>query len=161
MSKIEHEVINGLRHLKGQAFNITPAKVVSIDEKSLTAHVTASGIDYEDVKLAASGEANTYMIPELGSWVYISFVDGSDNDAYIAFFSKVSKIVLNGGENGGTVLITPVTDRLNAIEKAFNTLLNAFKAHTHGLAPNETAASSGNNLIITKKSDLENINITQ
>lgn len=82
----------------------------------------------------------------------------------ISFVANKDEIQLNGDTYKGLVKVEQLTQKLNAIETAFNQLVNEFNAHTHN-APQAPAGTlptltplvpSTQNLNSTQVGDLEN-----
>jgi hypothetical protein len=167
MSRTREDIRNLLRGMAGKSPNISRiATVKAVSGDSCT--VMSNGITYYNVRLSAvnDGAQKSLVIPALGSDVIIGFVENSEYDAIVTAYSTIDridmqcKVVHNQGAHGGLAKVEQLTARLNAIEKAFNRLLGSFQLHTHGLAPNELAAASGELLSLTIKNDIENTNFT-
>jgi len=130
-----------------------------------------------------SKQVGILVLPTKGSYVVVERIENSDNHALVVGYSEIDswaltiegnmlkvdkeKWIFNGGEQGGLVLIEKLIDKLNKIEKGFNSLLKEFKSHVH------TSAAPGSpttpmvppsmvlDLQETKKSDIENEKILQ
>jgi len=140
------------------------AKVTSVN--GMLCNVTDDGYEYYDVRLRASDNGNsnkTMAVPTVGSWVVVSRIKNSD-ELFVSMISEVDEIFLRGGDFGGLVKIEELVNRLNAIEKAFNNLLNEYKLHVHtdpvsGTTTSMTPPSTQGLISETQRSDLENKNV--
>ena len=74
-------------------------------------------------------------------------------------------IVFNGGKLGSLVVIQSLVNRLNTIEKAFNSLLNDYEGHDHTHPQGNTTGLLvpylANDISETKVGDIENNKIKQ
>lgn len=108
----------------------------------------------EDVELQSSTSANGLLLtPVIDSIVLVSWL--SKNKPFVTMFSDLESVSLRGEDHGGLVKVEELTERLNNIEKAFNSLVNTYNLHTHP-SSNTPTASRGNTTTTTKKSDIEN-----
>lgn len=96
------------------------AKVVDIDLNNYSCTVTPfEGADLQEVRLKASIEVEYegfVEIPTVGSSVLVGLIGNDADTAYIVKCSKVSKIIINGGELGGLVKIEELRDSLDSIK---------------------------------------------
>jgi hypothetical protein len=110
------------------------AQVVSVDGECCT--VDYDGLQVSDVRLRAvvNGEQSKILVtPKVGSYVMVVSLTDDMTQLIVSAFSEVDKIeidtgkiVLNGGQNGGIVNITQLTQKLND-------MVNMFNAHTHAV----------------------------
>ena len=110
------------------------AQVVSVDGECCT--VDYDGLQVSDVRLRAvvNGEQSKILVtPKVGSYVMVVSLTDDMTQLIVSAFSDVDKIeidtgkiVLNGGQNGGIVNITQLTQKLNDMVNMFNT-------HTHAV----------------------------
>lgn len=108
------------------------AQVVSVDGECCT--VDYNGLQVSDVRLRAvvNGEQSKILVtPKVGSYVMVVSLTDDMTQLIVSAFSEVDKIeidtgkiVLNGGQNGGIVNITQLTQKLND-------MVNMFNAHMH------------------------------
>lgn len=108
------------------------AQVVSVDGECCT--VDYDGLQVSDVRLRAvvNGEQSKILVtPKVGSYVMVVSLTDDMTQLIVSAFSEVDKIeidtgkiVLNGGQNGGIVNITQLTQKLND-------MVNMFNAHMH------------------------------
>jgi hypothetical protein len=178
MSKTTEEIIKKLKEIGGHSFINVPGKAVSVNETDKTAVVSIDGTDYPDIRLNAviseENENHSYIVPVLGSWVMVSFIENSDTDGFICSFSEIDKVVLNAneivfnkGELKGMVEIEPLIDDLNAIKDDINALKQALSSWVP--VPNDGGAAlksattswSGSQLQQTQIEDIENDKIKQ
>lgn len=135
------------------------------------------------LRLLNIGDSTLRVKPVVGSTAVIGYIDGNLNTPYFVAYGSVEsvsfrvgestldvtadKITLNGGELGGLVRVSTLTDRLNAIERDINTLKNLVTTWTP--VPTDGGASlkaftsvwSTQPLTLSKNSDYENTKILQ
>jgi hypothetical protein len=153
--------------------------------------------DYQDVSLAAIDSADgtrsdVVCYPELNCFAVIGLMNNDPLDTFLIKASRyesvvvllaksykitasgngvvtidATKITLNGGKNNGLVNITPLVTKITNLEKKVNSLLAAFKGHTHSGVTTGThisgipvAATPAVISPLTRVSDLEDTNIT-
>jgi hypothetical protein len=127
---------------RGEQMYLKVCTVDSVDETACTVDCTPldGGASLPDVQLLGNrdGKSGVVVFPEPGSEVIVGFLD--KNNAVALVFSEVEKVrlkigeqallvnadgfVFNEGGNGGLVNIETLTDKINALVKAFN-------SHTH------------------------------
>lgn len=143
---------------------IFEAEVVSVDKGGNTCVVKKMGseVEFEDIRLISDTEntdSNTVFYPQVGSMVSIAF-DTTTLSGFVAIAGQTEEIVLNGGENGGLVIIDALIKKLNAIEQKLNDFINDYKSHNHLHPQGPTTAfvkpSTLASLNKTKQDDLEN-----
>lgn len=140
---------------------------VSESARTCTCSIVAgqTAFTIPDVRLMASIDDGILIIPEIDSNVTI--VGSTYTEPYITTYSGIEKIVFRGGDLGGMVKLLSALSSLNKIENDINTLKNAFNSWVvlpaDGGAALKAIASiwSGQSLTPTKRTDLENTNITQ
>lgn len=108
---------------------------VDQENKTMDAKGTGDESEYFDVML---GLGFSYVIPAIGSICLIGIIDSIETATFLinaesveSVEVKMDKLQFNGGLNMGLVKIKELTDRLNKIEQAFNSLLNEFRRHNH------------------------------
>lgn len=141
-----------IRHivLSNVPVQVVVGKVTDIDESNATCTVSIQGepIRY-DVQLRSVVNSNDgfVIIPELNSYVLLGIINNNPVHSFIVAYSDIQKVLikntdgitfeisntikLNGNQYGGLVKIKELVQRLNAIENAFNELLNDYKMHNH------------------------------
>ena len=82
--------------------------------------------DLLDVRLMAQSSTGFLIIPKLNSVVVVTMLN--KYTGYVAMFSEVDEIQLNGGLNGGIVKATTLTTKLNILEADLNALKTAFSS---------------------------------
>lgn len=148
------------------------AEVTELNETERTVDVTPLNGDAEifGVRLQSSISLNTGLVifPKVGSVVIVTFLNKLTG--YVSTFSEIDKIyinseneiVFNDGQNNGIVKISPLVNKLNAIENDINQLKSLFSSWTPipndgGLALKGIVSSwSGNQIQPTQTTDIEN-----
>lgn len=185
--KTTEEIIKRLRALMSLKSATIQCTVVSVDKDAATCIVDDNGLEYENVRLTAvvdTIDAFSFISPAIGSWVLISFLNGSDTDAFVSSYSEIEEVLvkakiinldgleelninstaitLNGGDNKGLAKVDGLKSRLNTIENSINSLKQAFTAWTPtaydgGAALKAATASwAGVKLQQTALADIEN-----
>lgn len=144
--------------------SIFEAEVISVDKTENTCKVKklSSGLEIEGVRLLVDASAQggvTVFYPAPGSIVLVN-LDKTTLNGVVLSHTQTEEISLNGGQNGGLVIIEHLVGKLNAIEEKLNELITEYKAHNHS---HPQAATTGllipsqlSNITKTVKSDLEN-----
>lgn len=129
---------------------VVAGKVADIDESNATCTISIQGDPTRyDVQLRSiiSNNEGFVIIPELESYVLVGIINNNPVHSFIVAYSDIQKILikntksitleisdtikLNGNQYGGLIKINELVQRLNAIENAFNELLNDYKMHNH------------------------------
>ena len=138
-------------------------KVTAIDTTARTADVAPLNGDpvIYTVRLQATPSLadGLAIIPVVNSNVIVTFLDKTR--AYISLFSEIEEIIINGGNLGGLINITPLTDKINTLENDLNTLKNVFTAWI--TVPNDGGAAlkagattwAGQTITPTQTADIE------
>ncbi len=166
MSLPETKILQAIKALgKGNEKTFVAVVEDNYPDKDIVDVRDLSGTMYIDVrKRAAVGKpaAGILITPTNGSSVLVSRIGDSD-ELFIAMFSEIESIKIDGGENAGMVKVIELTKRLNAIEKSINDLKNVLKSWTPPAAPDGGAALkalsaswSNTQLEETQRSALEN-----
>ncbi len=161
--------------------------VVSVDKPKALCKVKLlenEAVVLENVRLQAidnEQDNGILFFPKIESSVIVAKLDYVDS-YFVAMLSEVeevswkldgverlkiteNEIVFNEGNKGAMVEIGKLKSRLNAIEQAFNELLNHYKTHNHAHPQGPTTgflvSSTQANIAITNIADLENPNIKQ
>ncbi len=173
MSRTREEILQGLKKLSVQKSINVPAKVKAVNEKEQSCTVEIDNIEYEDIRLTSvidnDNSEHSFVVPVVGSWVIVAFVENSETDAFVIAYSKILKLILNAdliefnkGEFHGLVKVKDLTKKLNTIEKDINNLKQALSTwvpvpQDGGAALKSTVASwAGQKLQETKQKDIEN-----
>ncbi len=186
MKYTSNDILNALnRFVQNNVSGCFIGTVTSIDkvESEGIVEVEHNKLSYE-VRLQAvvsDSEVGLVMTPKKGSNIFCA-PEGNSSSSFIAVsFSEVDKvkllvenssievskdkIILNGGELNGLVVVGELVKRLNAIEKAFNTLVNEFKGHNHSVTISPPATTgiipppAQVTIAITNVRDVENPNV--
>jgi hypothetical protein len=166
MIKDIRDSINGIVEKNHNSYSVL-CKVNSVDTSKLTCYCIPinGGADIIDVRLMADAKNGFLLTPKVGSIVVVSFID--KGQSFVSMVSQVSEVQLNGKNFDGLVKITPLVNKVNALENQINNILNALKATTIPLAPSGSYpfaplyAAINPIAPITQKSDLENTTILQ
>ncbi len=161
-----------IQHLAGthQTDRVTmvDAEVNSVDQNNRICDCTAItgpvGSDIPNVRLMSSVDDGLLILPAVGSTVTVLL--SIFCDPVIICHSEIDKIIFRGGDLNGMVMVSPLTAKLNNIEKIINDLVTKYNAHVHpvvsvGSPTGPTSQMEPDSLTITKQSDIENPSITQ
>lgn len=161
------DIREAIRNISGvQAERVVLATVDAIDEENLTCNVTPlpDGAPLLDINLSidVATHGGLTILPAVGDFVLVALT--SDCTGYVINSGK-GRIVLNGGSNGGLVVIDRLVDKLNQLEKEVNDLKNVFSSWSpvvqDGGAALKTSVASWASATIetTKVEDLEDTNV--
>ncbi|MBN1250691.1 MAG: hypothetical protein JXA16_01050 [Bacteroidales bacterium] len=187
MSKTQEEILKRLKSISNNNIETEPATVKSVDEGKRTCVAIIDDYELEDVRLNAVVDNNenvSFILPVIGSWILVSYILGSETDAYVCAFSEVEKViikannveaelteillnnvenlVINNGENAGLVKVVELTEKLNNIESDINNLKQAIASWAPVAQDGGAGLKMGLNswlglqLTPTKQADLEN-----
>lgn len=146
------ELIQGLAKTKdGSEFQVQSGTVKSVDWDKRVCTVTVDEeYDVPGVRLRSLNDGNKYGCcykPTVNSVVLIGIIYNKPLNAYVAMFSQIdaisivdgngteifsidvpnAKFVLNGGNNGGLVIVGKAANHFNTIEKDLNQVKTALK----------------------------------
>lgn len=118
--------------------------------------------DLLEVRLMAQNETGFLIIPKIDSVVVVTMIN--KYTGYVAMFSEIEEIQLNGNNYDGLVKIGDLVDKLNNLENAFNQHLAIYNAHIHsgGTIMGNTAVPTvvdTNILTPTQQIELENTTV--
>lgn len=147
-------------------------KKVDKEEKTMTVVGVEDDLEYYDVEL---GLGSVFVYPPEDSTVLIGIVEGQASAAFLLSAEKAERIeveanveiALNGGDNGGMVLVGNLVCALNKIQQDVNNLKTAISGWTplaqDGGAALKTALSTwfGEQIVLSKEKDLENEKLKQ
>jgi hypothetical protein len=85
--------------------------------------------DLLEVRLMAQNTNGFLIIPSVDSVVVVTMLN--KYTGYVAMFSDVDEIQLNGDNYDGLVRIGELVDKLNNLENAFNQHITTYNTHTH------------------------------
>lgn len=145
------------------------AEVASVEKD--TCAVRYQGITHTSVRLACGfigGGQTAVTTPKVGSTVLVADLSGGKfRDMLVLLASQIDTIVINGGENGGLINITQLTDHLNTIEQDLNTLKQIFNIWQASGSVGDAAALkaaaatwASQSITLSSASDYEDPNIT-
>lgn len=92
-------------------------EVVSIEEDTCTAKLDNFKID--DIKLSiitGGAQKGLLIIPAIGSTILVVDTSGEMRDFAVVGFTDLDKITIQGGTNGGMVMVNPLKSNLNALQ---------------------------------------------
>ena len=102
-------LIRSIANPSASGTSIFEAKVISASETSCT--INYQGIHHSDVRLVAGMSGSTATIvakPAAGSTVLVADLsEGKFRDMVVILTETTDSIVINGGQNGGFIKITP------------------------------------------------------
>lgn len=147
-------------------------EVTELNETERTVDVAPLNGDAEifGVRLQSAISLNNGFVifPKIGSVVIVTFLNKLTG--YVSTFSEIDKIyidseneiIFNDGSNDGIVKISPLVNKLNAIENDLNKIKSLFS--TWNPIPNDGGAAlkglvsswSSNQISPTQKTDIEN-----
>lgn len=140
--------------------------VISVDSTAKTCDCKPvnSTADILGVRLMAQSSNGFLITPNTNSIVVVTMINKFTG--YVAMFSEIREIQLNGKNYDGLVKINDVVTKLNNLENKVNAILTWSATHTHagvtaGFGVTGVASTAGSPLTTTVKSDLENITVKQ
>lgn len=138
-------------------------KVKSVDTTNNTCDCEPINGDADllEVRLMAQSTDGFLIIPTVNSTVVVTMIN--KYTGYVAMFSGIEKIKLNGDNYDGLVKIGDLVDKLNALENKVNSIINTFNTHTHPYVNVSTPATTSpstspvaGTLTPTQQTELEN-----
>jgi hypothetical protein len=115
------------------------AEIISVDETARTCVVQMIGGESSNeiiVRLMASVDDGSFIIPKVGSTVVVSMSDHLK--PFVSMFSEVEKIIWLGGEYEGVPIVKHpsnsnkgILKKINNLENLVNDLISKYNAHTH------------------------------
>lgn len=167
--------------IKEMGGNLLPglkiAKVVSCSGYTCTIQIDT--MQLKDVRLRAvvnNNEDKVLLTPKTGSYVLVyDMSDGKMRDLVVMSCSEVEKIeiktenttvdidkngvMINGGNLGGLVKISELTNKLNALVNAFNTHTHIVNGTAGEIPVTGTAASVASQASVFNKNDYEDTKV--
>lgn len=147
--------------------NSVICKVDSVDVSAKTAYclpVDETVADIPDARICASDSDNSFLvIPKVDSYVVVTMI--SESTGYVAMFSEIESIYLNGDTYGGLIKVKDLVTKLNNLENAFNTHVTKYNTHTHSGVQAGAGATTPpivpetTTLITTTQNELENTTV--
>lgn len=181
MSNIK-ECANLMRTIIGEKdFETCVCKVTSVNGATCNVERVLDGKIIKGVRLNSTikSDDGLVIIPKTGSYVLVTNIDG--DKCFVSQFSEIEKITLNvannieinGGENGGIVIVEKLKDNLQKINDFLTILKNTLGVDASGLpstitepgngAPSALATALGAallNMELPTYDDIENSKIT-
>lgn len=138
-----NEISQLLKELIGETVVLPtyPAEVLEVDDEARTCKVRiiATDLERENVRLQAGDTKNgIYIKPAVNSVVLVTLINQAT--AFVSLMSDVDQVIIIGELDEGVPVASVIAERLNAIEKAFNDLLNDYKGHNHAHPQGPTTA---------------------
>lgn len=177
----DRTIIEAIQNIAGTQLTdkvwMIPCIVTAVDLSERTCDCTPVGgkavTDIGGVQLMAEVDDGWLLVPAINSNVVVCYSER--NIPYVALYSELQnatlivagKIQLQGGELGGMVTVTALTQKLNKLEQDLNTLKTAFSTWVpvpeDGGTALKAAASewAGDTITETMRADIENTSITQ
>lgn len=142
-------------------------KVSSVDTSAKTCDCTPidGSADLLGVRLMAKNQTGLFLIPKVNSDVVVTMINR--NTGYVALFSELTEIQLNGKNYDGLVMINDLVTKLNNLENKLNTFMTLYNTHVHTGVTSGTSSTAVTPSIIsgtltpTIKADLENSTVKQ
>lgn len=111
----------------GRQISVWQGIVKSVE--GITCTVTFGSLDVSGVRLRASeteNDAHILITPKTGTPVTVGSLTGDLHQLVVLQVDQIETVVINGGQLGGLINIEALTEKINALVKAFND-------HTHML----------------------------
>lgn len=137
-------------------------KVLSVTGNLCDCEPINGDADLLEVRLIADDKTGILIVPKVGSTVLVTMINKMTG--YVAMFSEVDSIALNGTNYDGLVRVSELTDKINALEDAFNNHILAYNLHTH---PGVTSGASSTAITVpdaqiltpTQQAEIENLTV--
>ena len=162
---------NELRRAFQQKYGEKPVTILgtiaAVDENSKTCNIDDDGFMMYGIRLQSvtNAAAGILKVPKIGAQALAVKIE--DGDGFMLLdCAEYSKIIFNGGNNGGLINIQSLVNKINAIENDLNSLKTVFKSWTpvaqDGGSALKTAAADWADQTITKTKtkDLEDKTVT-
>ncbi len=165
---------NELRRAFQQKYGEKPVTILgtiaAVDENSKTCNIDDDGFMMYGIRLQSvtNAAAGILKVPKIGAQALAVKIE--DGDGFMLLdCAEYSKIIFNGGNNGGLINIQSLVNKINAIENDLNSLKTVFKttwipptsSPDSGAALKTAAADWADQTITkTKTKDLEDKTIT-
>ena len=105
--------------------------VKSVDLTTLTAYcipLDTNYPDYSDASLMIDPQVGFLIVPSVNSQVLIQPMAGGGS--YVAMYSSVDSIQLNGSDYGGLVKVADLVNKINALENLVNQMIQNAQVYT-------------------------------
>lgn len=135
---------------------------VNVIEKTCDCTPIDGKADLLGVRLMAQNQTGFYIIPKVGSVVVVTMINGFTG--YVAMFSEVEEIQLNGDNYDGLPQIQKLVEKYNNLENKVNDIIAWSATHTHlgvtsGFSSTGVAVIVGAPLVPTTQIELENTTV--
>lgn len=162
---MNEQIISKIKKLGQQAPPVYRAVVKTVDKffNVCTVQLVSNPeLIIEGVQLRAinnAGDLGFILYPAVNSFVLISQIEGLEDYVVISvsILDNETSILVNGGLNGGLIIIADLVSRLNVIEDRINYIQDNYNTHAHvanGSPP--SSLLSVPNLQQTVINDIEN-----
>lgn len=160
---VNDDIKNSIKHLadRGDSIYSIPCTVKSVDltNKTCDCEPINGDADLLDVRLITQSTTGFLIIPSINSLVVVTMMN--KYTGYVAMFSDIDEIQLNGDNEDGIVKVNDLVTKLNNLENAFNQHLLAYNLHTHagvtvGAGVTGITTPDTQTLTPTQKIELEN-----
>lgn len=141
-------------------------KVKSVDTTNNTCDCEPINGDADllEVRLMAQNTNGFLIIPTVNSTVVVTMIN--KYTGYVAMFSDIEKIYLNGDNYDGLVKVGDLVEKLNNLEDLVNDLVTKYNTHTHPYVNVSTPAVTSPTtslettvLVPTQQTELENTTV--
>lgn len=102
---------------------------VNMTDKTCDCSPIDGKADLLGVRLMAQNQTGFFIKPKTNSIVVVTMINGFTG--YVAMFSEVDEIQLNGDNYDGLPQIQVMVDKYNNLENKVNAIISAYNAHTH------------------------------
>jgi len=141
---------------------VIPCKVDAVNGRTCDVTPISGDAPIKNVRLntTVTGSQGILITPVVGKPVLVIMINRAD--AFVAMFSEIESITIDGGTNDGLIKINDLTSKLNTLISQVNALKNDYVMHTH---PTPAGASSAPTVPFTgtfsnfSKNDYENAKI--
>lgn len=116
--------------IEGEELYSKVGKVTSVESNKTCTIQIDDEPELTGVKLQqVDNSLGLYVKPAINSVVIVSFT--SNTNAFISMYSEIDSIVFQDGDNEGLAKVIALTDKLNALENGYNSLVAKFNTHIH------------------------------
>lgn len=159
MSWLRTEVEKIVKETASKSYTL--GKVIKLKDTTVDVEPINGDPVLFNVKLQVNASTQGWAVkPKLNSEVLVGHVDGNEKNCFVAMFSEVDSVMINGDGNGGLIKIQSLVDKLNNLENKVNDIITKYGVHTH-LDPVSGATGTPSAIVTgaitpTVKNELEN-----
>jgi hypothetical protein len=176
---MKNEIAEAIKKLAGMPeMPFIIGEVDNVDGRTCTVNPVDGSAAIENVRLNAysDGDQGLIISPKKGTYVIVGMISAVDTMVLMCFEIESiilnmgnttlsitdGEILMNGGENGGMIVIENLVDKINAIENDINSLKQVFSTwvtvpQDGGAALKAASASwSANQIVNMQTADIEN-----